>query len=129
MKRIAAAALLLIMALTGCGGYNEHYTATIQISSEGNNKAYQRFEKFNGTRVLDMRNSDRDKDTLYYTATLGEGSVTVYVDYDGKKRELFTIEGGEEVDDCITDIDFHKVYVIIESDGTCEDGDFEFEIA
>ena len=129
MKRIAAAALLLIMALTGCGGYNEHYTATIQISSEGNNKAYQRFEKFNGTRVLDMRNSDPDKDTLYYTASLEEGSITVYVDYDGKKRELFTIEGGEETDDCITDIDFHKVYVIIESDGVCEGGDFEFEIA
>ena len=129
MKRIAAATLLLIMSLTGCSGYNEHYSATVLISSEGNNKAYQRFEKFNGTRVLDLRNSDHDKDTLYYTATLGEGSVTVYVDYDGEKRDLFTIEGGEEVEDSILGIDFHKVYVIIESDGTCEEGDFEFEIA
>ena len=129
MKRIAAATLLLIMSLTGCSGYNEHYSATVLISSEGNNKAYQRFEKFNRTRVLDLRNSDHDKDTLYYTATLGEGSVTVYVDYDGEKRDLFTIEGGEEVEDSISGIDFHKVYVIIESDGTCEDGNFEFEIA
>ena len=102
MKRIAAATLLLIMSLTGCSGYNEHYSATVLISSEGNNKAYQRFEKFNGTRVLDLRNSDHDKDTLYYTATLGEGSVTVYVDYDGEKRDLFTIEGGEEVEDSIS---------------------------
>lgn len=129
MKRIAAAVLLLTMALTGCSGYNEHYSATVLISSEGNNKAYQRFDKFNGTRVLDLNNSDKDKDTLYYTATLEEGSVTVYVDYDGEKRELFTIEGGEEVEDSISGIDFHHVYVIIESDGTCEDGDFEFEIA
>ncbi len=129
MKRIAAAVLLLTMALTGCSGYNEHYSATILISSEGNNQAYQRFDKFNGTRVLDLNNSDKDKDTLYYTATLEEGSVTVYVDYDGEKRELFTIEGGEEVEDSISGIDFHHVYVIIESDGTCEEGDFEFEIA
>ncbi|MCR5528341.1 MAG: hypothetical protein K6F49_03890 [Saccharofermentans sp.] len=129
MKRIAAAVLLLTMALTGCSGYNEHYSATVLISSEGNNQAYQRFWKFKGTRVLDLNNSDKDKDTLYYTATLDEGSVTVYVDYDGEKRELFTIEGGEEVEDSISGIDFHHVYVIIESDGTCEEGDFEFEIA
>lgn len=129
MKRAIIALTAASLILTGCSGYNEHYSATVLISSEGNNKAYQRFDKFNGTRVLDLNNSDKDKDTLYYTATLEEGSVTVYVDYDGEKRDLFTIEGGEEVDDSISGIDFHHVYVIIESDGTCEGGDFEFEIA
>lgn len=129
MKRAITLTLLAAMTLAGCSGYNEHYSATILISSEGNNDAFQRFYTFNGTRVLDLNNSDKDKDTLYYTATLEEGSITVYVDYDGEKRELFDIEGGEEVEDSISGIDFHHVYVIIESDGVCKEGDFEFEIA
>lgn len=129
MKKITAAVITALLALsaTSCG-YNENYRATCLVSSEGNNRAYQSFSEFEGTRVLDLRNSDPDKDTLYYTASLEQGSISVYIDYDGTKRDLFDIEGGEEIEASLQGLDLSKVYIIIETDGNCIEGDLDFEI-
>ena len=129
MKKIIAliSVVILALALAGCG-YNEHYTSIVMISSEGNNEAFMTFGSFEGTRVLDLRNSNKKKDTLYYSASLKKGKATVYYDYDGTKKELFKIKAGETIDDSIADLELNKVYVIIESDGNCEDGDFRFKI-
>lgn len=133
MRKLVTLILITVLTLTAasCSGYNENYSALVMVSSEGNNHAYMTFEKFRGTRVLDLNNSDEDKDTIYYSGSIENGSVTVYIDYDGNKTELFTLEGSNEEEGSleVTDMDLHKVYVIIETDEECVSGNFDFEIA
>ena len=54
--------------------------------------------------------------------------MIVYVDYDGTKKELFKLSDGEEINSSLKDLKEGTVYVIFETDGKCENGEFEFEL-
>ena len=64
-------------------------------------------------------------------ASLAEGEMNVYIGVDGEKELLRTVKGGESYDETITLDDKYDnektIYVVLESTGTCMDGDFEFE--
>ena len=119
--------IVLCLAMTACGKYNSHYTSIVLITRSSSDEAYMHFGSFNGTNVFKVKSTDK-KNELRYSAELGEGSMTVYYDDDGTKKELFTINGGEKIEETTIELETGTTYLIFESDGNCKDGTFEFEI-
>ena len=127
--RMMAAAFLILMcfALTGCGKYISSWSASAYVHSNTSKLAYMDFGTFSGTQVHTLKVKE-ESGTLKYTAKLETGSATVYVDYDGEKKELFSIKDGESKEGSLKDLKEGKIYVIVETDGKCENGEFEFEL-
>ena len=63
-----------------------------------------------------------------YSAKLEEGSAAVFYDNGSGKTELFAIQGGEETDAAFPLPGSGTVYVIIETQVKCQNGEFRFEI-
>ena len=97
------------------------------ISSNTANSSSVEFSTLKGTKTLQMKTKE-DGATLEYSGKLVEGSITVYYDEDGTKKELFTVEGGENKEGSVVIEKKGKLYLILETDGKCESGKFKFEI-
>ena len=52
----------------------------------------------------------------------------MYYDFYGDKQELFSISGGEEADSRGGYVEEGTVYIIVETDGSCQDGEFRFSL-
>ncbi len=132
MKKIRTITLFMILvisvlALTGCGKYPSSWSATMCVHSSTSSSNYLSFSTFSGTEA-DKLKVKEEPGTLCYSAKLEKGSATVYVDYDGTKKELFSIKGGEEVNSKLENLKEGEIYVILETSEKCEEGKFEFEI-
>ena len=125
---LVMAAVFLSLSLTGCGEYASSYTATVLITSNTSKKMSAKFGSLKGKMVHKLKCDGKEGRELKYTATLKNGTATAYYDIDGTREELFTIHGGEEVDSSLKDLAKGRIYIIIETDGRCEDGSFEFKI-
>ena len=127
---IILALLLTLAMLCSCGGYVKSYSATILITSHINNEASMEFHTFKGTYNFKFRNNDAAEHTLEIEASLGEGEMNIYIGAGDEKELLRTVKGGESCDETISldkYADEKSIYVILESNGKCVDGDFEFE--
>lgn len=127
---ILLALMLAMLMLCSCGGYVKSYSASILITSQLNNEANIEFKTFKGSYNFKFRNSDATEHTLDIDASLGEGEMNIYVGAGGEKELLRTVKGGESCDETISldkYADEKSIYVILESNGKCVDGDFEFE--
>lgn len=118
---------ILCMGLTGCSGYVSSFRATVLITTSTSSSASVEFSTLTGTKVQQMKTKE-DGATLEYSGKLLEGSMTVYYDEDGTKKELFTIKGGENKEGSVVIGKKGKTYLILETDGKCETGKFTFEI-
>ena len=132
MKKMTKIILILTMVLTsigltGCGKYISSWSATAYVHTNTSTYGYMNFWTFSGTEVHTMK-CKNESGTLYYSATLEKGNAVIYVDYDGDKKELFKISDGGEVNSSLDITGKGTVYVIVETDGKCENGEFEFEI-
>lgn len=133
MKRIFSvlALMLSVVMLFSCGGYVNKYSATILITSCHGDEASMEFGTFKGTYNFKLRRDGAHENTLDLEASLKEGEINIYIGANGEKDLLLTVKGGESYDKTITLDDKYRdekrVYVIIESNGKCIDGDFEFE--
>lgn len=129
MKRCIAflTAVVLIFALTGCGG---GYFAIGFVQSNSPKSYYMSFMQLEGTVSVDLKYENGE--VLEYSGKLEKGSITVYYDCDGTTSELFKISGGESVETVrvsLPDIQKKgKVYIDIVTDGKCENGSFSFKI-
>ena len=125
----SAVALMLALAMLlcsfGCGGYKSKYRAVGFVHSNDTESAYMSFYTFEGTMVFKFHTT-RESD-IKYSAKLESGSATVYYDYSGK-QELFSVKGGEELDSRGGYVDNGTIYVIVETDGECMNGEFSFRI-
>ena len=119
--------LIGTLCLTGCAKYISSWSATMYVHSNTSHSTYMNFGTLNGTEVQTLKCKE-ETGTLKYSAKLDTGSATVYIDYDGEKKELFKIGAGEEIEDSFDGLKEGKVYIIVETDGKCEEGKFEFEI-
>ena len=127
---IIFALLLALAMLCSCSGYVKSYSATILITSQINNEASMEFHTFKGTYNFKFRNDDAAEHTLEIEASLGEGEMNIYIGAGDEKELLRTVKGGESCDETISldkYADEKSIYVILESNGKCVDGDFEFE--
>lgn len=119
--------VFLAIPFSGCGKYNSDYTATAHVISNENATASLDFSTFTGTEVFKVK-SGEDGNVLKCHSVLGEGSIKVYCDYDGVKRDFLEITSGGDFDEYL-DIDTNStVYIIVESEEESKDGNFEFEV-
>ena len=123
--------ILTLFTLCGCGGYVKSYSATILITSSHGDEASMKFDTFKGSYNFKLKRDGAAEHTLDFGASLGEGEMNVYIGVGGEKELLLTVKGGETYDETITlaeKYDAEKtIYIILESEGKCADGDFEFE--
>jgi len=134
MKRVCKSIVLLVMvlaaavSLAACGsGYTSHFTATVLVHSNDSNSAKMSFSSFKGTMVFKVKVKDEGS-VIRYSGKLESGSITVYYDDAGTKEEWFTLQAGEPVEGTLENPGKGKVYIIIETDGKCEEGKLTFEV-
>ena len=133
MKKVCFVLVLIftLCMLCGCGGYVKSYSATILITSGHGDEASMKFDTFKGTYNVKLKRDDNPEHTLDLDASLGEGEMNVYIGIGGEKELLLAVKGGESYAETITlteKYDTEKtIYIILESEGKCADGDFEFE--
>ncbi len=124
---IAVAALVLCLALSACGKYVSHYSAMLMVKTNTSHKASVSFDTFSGTCVLHLKNNDTDEVFITYEATLGQGNIKVYYDFNEEKLNFFEIETDGSVEGRTETFTGNKtIYIIIESDGKCNEGSFSF---
>ena len=127
---IAAMMLVLCLGLTACGnGYASNYSSSQMTSSNTSTEASMSFGSFSGTYVIKFKNSGDGTAFIKYNATLEEGNIKVYYDYNGEKLNLFEIGNDGSIDgktEAFTDK--KTIYIIIESDGKCQTGSFSFAL-
>ena len=123
--------ILVLFMLCGCGKYVNSYSAIIMTTSCHGDEASMEFSKFEGTYNFKLKRQGSAEHTLDFESSLAEGEMNVYIGVDGEKELLRTVRGGESYDETIELDDKYDnekvVYVILETTGECEDGDFEFE--
>lgn len=125
---IAVFLSVLLISVSGCSRYRSGYKAVGLVTSESSGNGFINFYLFDGTRVFKLENKKASEGQLIYSAKLEEGSAAVFYDAGGGKTELFAIYGGEETDAVFTLPGSGTVYVIIETQGKCQNGEFRFEI-
>lgn len=125
---VAAMMFVMCCALSACGDkYASNYSATLMVRTNTAEKASVSFDTFNGTCVMKLKNKGGDEAFIAYNITLKEGKISVYYDYDGKKLHLFEIENGDSTTGKLKAPTSDKtIYIIIESDGKCNEGNFSF---
>lgn len=125
-RLILAAMLILICVFANGCKYVSSYSATICISSNSSDSGSLQFGSLTGTYVFKMKPDASN--TLSYTAKLGSGTLKVYYDNDDEKKELFTLHSGETVASSLISLKSETLYVIVETDGKCENGDLSFSL-
>lgn len=130
MKKILPILILIslcivcLVCLAACSKYNSHYSALMLITTNTSKSASIRFTSLNGTKVFKLKSDG----VLNYSAKLTGGSATVFYDYNGTKMELFSIGAGQEVGPTSVNVTPGTVYVIVQTNGKCEEGQFRFDV-
>jgi hypothetical protein len=129
MKKICIllVSAILIVMLTGCGKYTSGYNAVGFVHSSDSDSAFMNFYSFKGRMVFKLKSSGEGE--LKYTAKLESGNAAVYYDFFGTKQELFSISSEEELDSHGGYVEAGTVYIIVETDGTCKNGEFRFSLS
>ena len=125
---IGIVSALVMGCFTGCSKYTSSWNASCFVHSNTSGNAYMDFGTFSGTMVNTLKCEDASKETLKYTGSLESGKLIVYYDDDGTKKELFTLKEGEEVTSTVEKLHEGTVYIIVETEGKCENGELEFDI-
>ncbi len=130
IKEVFVSMLTLVMCFTlsGCGNkYASHYSAMMMVRSNTSNKASVSFDTFSGTYVMQLKNNGSDEVCISYDASLEEGNINVYYDFNDEKLNLFEVGTDDDVEGKTDPFTGNKtIYIIIESDGKCSDGEFSF---
>lgn len=117
-------AILLCISFSGCSEYASGYSAVGLIRSNNGTSASMSFMQFEGSHSFKLKCTGEGD--IHYTAKLDEGQLKVYYDFGGTKTELFSLSSGEEVDAHGGHVESGTVYIIVETDGICNNGSFEF---
>ena len=120
---------LLLFGLAGCSKYVSKYSAVGFVHSNSARSAFMNFHQFEGTMVFKLKAPGGQAAQLDYSARLESGSAIVYLDAAGTKIELFSLRGGDEIAASAAQINGEKtIYVIVETDGKCENGELYFDL-
>ena len=127
MKKLIPVLVLILLALAclaGCSKYTSRYSAVLLVSTGTSKSGSINFTSFSGTKVFKLKSSGQ----LNYSAELGSGSAAVYYDCSGTKTKLFSIGSGQKVGPSSIAVTPGTVYIIVETDGKCQDGKFSFDV-
>ena len=125
---IAVMMLILCFTLSACENkYVSHYSATLMVKKNTTTEASVSFRNFSGIYVIQLKNTGDEKIFITYSATLEEGNIKVYYDFNDEKLNLFEIGTDNSIEGKTETFTSNKtVYIIIESDGKCNEGSFSF---
>lgn len=125
-----AVMIVLCFTLSACGNkYSSKYSATLLVQTNLSTEGSVSFGSFKGTNVIKFKKRGSEEVYITYVASLGEGKINVYYDYNDEKLNLFDISTNGNLEGRTETFSGDKtVYIIIESDGKCEDGRFEFAL-
>ncbi|MBQ7599039.1 MAG: hypothetical protein IJU56_10715 [Clostridia bacterium] len=128
MKRIVTltVTVLLLISMTGCSRYSSSYKAVAFVHSNEADSAFMNFYSFEGRMVFKLKSSAEGD--LKYSAKLDAGNAVVYYDFYETRQELFSISGGEEIHSHGGYVESGPVYIIVETNGGCQNGEFRFSI-
>ena len=118
--------VLMLFSLTGCGKYSSKYRAVGFVHSNESTSALMEFYTFDGRMVFRLNSAGEG--AIKYSAKLESGSATVYYDYLGTKSALFSISSGDEIDSHGGYVEAGTVYIIVETNGACRNGKFQFSL-
>ena len=122
---LAALCILISVCCTGCK-YVSSYSATVCIHSSSSDSGSIQFDSLRGTYVFKMQADSASQ--LSYTAKLGSGRLKVYYDLDDGKKELFSLNSGDTAEASLSPLKAGTLYVIIETEGSCENSDLRFSL-
>lgn len=127
---VATVVVVLCFTLSACGTkYKSKYNAKLMAEEIKTNEASVSFDSFSGTYVIKFNDKGDNKVSISYKATLKEGNVKVYYDYNDEKLDLFAIgAAGSKEGKTEAFTRGNTIYVIIESDGNCGEGKFSFTL-
>ena len=117
------AVILMLLCLTGCSEYTSSYKAVGFVHSNTSKSAMMSFYSFDGRMVFKIKSSG----TVTCSGALESGNATVYYGNKDTKKELFTIKAGEEIEAHSEDVESGTIYIIVETDGKCTNGSFDFK--
>ena len=120
-------AVIFCLGLTSCGKYNSSYYALMLVTTNTYQEASMSFSSFKGTKVFKVHCKE-EGERLFYSGNLDKGELSVYYDDDGTKKMLFTVKDGEQVEDTSEELSKGTVYIIVETEGKCSDGNLEFSV-
>ena len=125
---LLVSAVMLALSLSACSSYISSYAATMMVTSEHSDTASLSFLTFEGKKAFTLNNSAKTTGEVSYTAELKSGNATVYYDDNGTKTEWFTIGAGDKLSGSTELDNSSKIHIIIETDGKCENGSFDFNL-
>ena len=126
---VAGGMIFLVYRETGGFRYRSSYVTTMCVTSSDSDSASISFSTMKGTRVFRLKYDGHAGGCIGYNGKLDAGKITVYYDNDGTKKELFTLEAGGTVNASGGELtEKGPVFIIIETDGKCEEGKLEFSL-
>ena len=126
MKKLLALLLIaaMVLGLAGCSGYVSSYRATILITSgSGSDRCSLSADSFDGKYVFHLRHNGKEN-ALSFSASVGEGSVTVSYAVGQDETVLCSLQSGQAVTDHVDlpeNLRRGTIYVIIRTDGKAKD--------
>ena len=126
---VAAGIFAVVYHATGGFRYSSSFVTTTCITNSNSKSASMSFGSLKGQKVFRLKFDGHAGGTISYSGKLDSGSLTVYYDNDGTRKELFTLKAGETVDATGGELtEKGAVFIIVKTDGKCEDGKLEFKI-
>lgn len=126
-------AIFMLLSFTSCSGSSSVYSATMLVRSNTNDSCFATWNTLKGTLVLNTaKKSGLQEGAIHYTASLDEGELTVYYCVrrlgDKQKLELFSLKGGESVDDRGGYVEINNdIQIIIETKGKTKGGSIRID--
>ena len=135
MKKIAIVIIVTVMlilcfSLSACvTKYVSNYSASRMTETKTLTKAYVSFSNFGGVYVIKFQNTGNDEMCITYNATLQEGNIKVYYDFNDEKLDLFEIGANGSAEGKTEAFTGGKIiYIVIESDVKNNAGSFSFAL-
>lgn len=125
---VLAIIVLSFFCFVGCVKYSSSYSAVASVRTNTSDTASYSFSSFKGRMVFKLKCKADSIGQLTYSGKLDQGSLTVFIDHDNAKRELFSLKSGDSISSSVSGISKGTVYIIIETDGKCEEGSFRFDL-
>ena len=123
----AVIAVLLLFTLSGCNGYVSHYKAVAFVHTNTSKNASMSFSSFEGTMVFVLKCDSADE-KINCSATLENGSASVFYDCNGTKTELFSVSSGDDINEAGGVLQKGTVHIIVEIPEGGQNGRFVFGI-
>lgn len=129
VKHISVFCIVLsLILLVGCFKYSSKYFGLGLVSLNTKSHAALSFLSFRGSRVYKLKYNGDKEGILNYSGKIKNGSATIYFDMGDGKNKLFEINDEVNVESSLTLTESCTIYIIIETDGECNNGSFDFKI-